>query len=123
MPALFYWLLLAFTSDAAAGPAAATAPREGRMAALLCTRPFQWMGEISMSFYLVHELVQGVVLDSSTAAGWVLDEDGDEDLAASRPLPLILTTHILPLIISLLLGWVLTRAVERPLARRLTLGT
>ena len=51
--------------------------------------------------------------------GVVDDDEEGEELAENSLVPLFLTTHLLPLGLSLLLGWFLTRTVERPLARRL----
>ena len=121
MPILFYQLLLELTSDAAdTGVSLSSRVGEGYLVALLQTRPFQWIGEISMSFYLIHELVQGAILDASSAAGWIVDDDEEgEELAENSLVPLLLTTHLLPLGLSLLLGWFLTRTVERPLTRQL----
>jgi peptidoglycan/LPS O-acetylase OafA/YrhL len=122
-PTLFYHLLRALTfeptleQDAAAVPAVIHLLRSGA---------FEWMGEVSMCFFVVHELCQEFAYAQAAAAGWIpaVDIHGDAEASNGREWQPSLGARLLvgvaaPLGLSLALGWVLTRSVEKPLTRHL----
>ena len=119
-PVLFYHVLIALTVERSE-EAAAAAPA---VIAFLKHGAFQELGQVSMSFFLVHELCQEFAYAQAAAAGWIpsVDIHGDAGMPYDKEPNLrllVLVGVVCPLALSLMLGWGLTRAVEKPLTRRL----
>jgi hypothetical protein len=77
---------------------------------LFHSKPLQFLGEISMSFYMVHTLVLQALQELFFSLGW-----GDVPLAYHGKCPVWLA--LIGILLSLLLGWMMTEIVEKPVAR------
>lgn len=110
LPILFYHMLIAFTGDVYPSEARA---KEDLVVRIFRRREVRWLGEISMSFYLMHEICQEVAFMAAISRGWWSSQ--------TRPLSFtkanIMVAVLMPLTLSLISGWVLTSLVEKPIAR------
>ena len=77
---------------------------------LFHSKPLQFLGEISMSFYMVHTLVLQALQELFFSLGW-----GNVPLAYHGKCPVWLA--LIGMLLSLFLGWMITEYFEKPVAR------